>query len=104
MKELSDNDILNYLMTSEFNEGLKPEELKFLLIKFRIFYRNKESNLSRVKYEYQAQDLKLKEEIERLKKENFDLSKELSIQSNLYKNLLNRKLSLKERFSGKLSK
>ncbi len=39
VQDLSDTDILNYLMISEFNEGLSPDEFKFLLYKFRYFYR-----------------------------------------------------------------
>jgi len=36
---LSDNDILDYLMTSDFDDGLTKEEAKFLLLKYRSFYR-----------------------------------------------------------------
>ena len=39
MKELNDDDILEYLMTSDFIENHNPEEYKFLLHKFRFFYR-----------------------------------------------------------------
>ena len=37
---MTENDeILEYLMTSDFNENLNKDELKALLIKFREFYR-----------------------------------------------------------------
>ena len=39
VNELSENEILDYLMTSDFVEGLNPDEFKFLLFKFRNFYR-----------------------------------------------------------------
>ena len=37
--KFSDQEILELLMTSEFNEGLTQEEAKFLLLKSRYFYR-----------------------------------------------------------------
>jgi hypothetical protein len=36
---LTEKEILDYLMTSDFNEGLTKEESKFLLLKYRNFYR-----------------------------------------------------------------
>ena len=40
MKEISDEKIFEYLMTSDFIENYKPSEWKFLLLKFRSFYKN----------------------------------------------------------------
>lgn len=39
VEELKDGDILQYLMTSDFDNNLSPDELRFLLMKFRYFYR-----------------------------------------------------------------
>lgn len=39
MKELNDEELLEILMTSEFNDELTPDEFRFLLFKFRNFYR-----------------------------------------------------------------
>ena len=39
MVNQSDEDILDFLMTSDFNDDLSPEQFRFLLIKFRQFYR-----------------------------------------------------------------
>ena len=33
MKELSDEEILQYLMTSDLNENFRPDEYKFLIFK-----------------------------------------------------------------------
>jgi hypothetical protein len=35
ISELQDDEILDFLMTSELEDDYKPEELKYLLIKFR---------------------------------------------------------------------
>jgi len=46
VSELSEGEILDYLMTSDFEEGLNPEEFKFLLFKFRNYYKKAIGNLS----------------------------------------------------------
>jgi hypothetical protein len=38
-QHLDEREILDYLMSSDFNEGLNSEESRFLLLKFRSFYR-----------------------------------------------------------------
>jgi hypothetical protein len=100
---MTENDeILEYLMTSDFDEELNKSELKALLIKFREFYR----------YMYSVKDNKVidrdfkiknfEQEITFMKKEiiklNFNNS-ELENEKNLLKR---RKLSFMERIRGKL--
>lgn len=99
---LSDNDILNYLMTSEFNEGLTPDEFRFLLYQFRNFYRIQAGRTDFVKREIDG----LVREIEDLKKsgsENMNrvLYEKADLQ-NSYDQMKNRKLTWKERWSGKI--
>ena len=100
---MTENDeILEYLMTSDFDEELNKSELKALLIKFREFYR----------YMYSVKDNKVidrdfkiknfEQEITFMKKEiiklNFNNS-ELENEKNLLKR---RKLSFMETIRGKL--
>ena len=102
VQDFSDNDILNYLMVSEFNEGLTPDEFKFLLYKFRYFYRLNHGKTESLKYE-----------IEKLASENYSISEinknqiaglnfEKQNIENKYNNLVNRKLTWKERIKGKI--
>lgn len=102
VKDLSEADILNYLMTSEFNEGLTPDEFKFLLHKFRYNYRI----LFAKRDSFKSQAEKLHSEIlfekeiynknlERLTYEKQELEKR-------YNQIVSRKLSWKERFKGKI--
>ena len=102
IKELTDEEILDFLMTSEFNENYSPEELKYLLKKWRYFYR-----LFNGRYERVRNDSEF--EIETLKSEKMDLS--LSIlklqvdvanRDNTIDSMKNRKLTWKERLSGKI--
>ena len=39
ISELTDEEILDFLMTSDFEDSYSPEELKYLLLKWRYFYR-----------------------------------------------------------------
>lgn len=101
MTEIRDEEMLEYLMTSDFIENYSPEEYKYLLHKFRYFYRILHGNYYRDKGDLQFLVENLKKEMENLKKErNNDLSKLKSLQDQIDLNK-NRKLSFKERIKGK---
>ena len=51
---------LNYLMTSDYNEGLTPEKLTELLLRFRYEYRSLSGKNS--SYEKEIEKLKLQNE------------------------------------------
>jgi len=105
MNYLSEEDILNYLMTSDFKEGLSPDEFIFLLCKFRNFYRvsyGKNENMKIVldKNLSEWEDFKKNKnkEVEKYLFEKIEAEKKVE----RMKSILNRKLSLKERFLGKI--
>lgn len=104
ISNLDNEEILDFLMTSDFEGDYKPEELKYLLVKWRYFYR-----LLNGKYELSINDKK--GEVKKLKEEI--LSKDNKINSVLFENaelknkidlLSSRKLTWKERFKGKILK
>ena len=39
INNLQEQEILDYIMTSEFTEGLTPDEFTFLLIRLRNYYK-----------------------------------------------------------------
>ena len=97
---------LNYLMTSDFNEGLKPEELIALLLKFRYEYRSLNAKNESLKKEIE----KLTIEIENIngllydaKTKSFGTISFLEEEIQLLKKKLNRKLTFKERLFGKIN-
>ena len=99
---LTEQDILDYLMTSEFTEGLTPDEFKFLLIKFRNFYRVSNGKSEYLKVEL---DYKLKEIVDIKAGYEITISNILSEKANLENELnsiKNRELSWKERLTGKI--
>lgn len=100
---MTENDeILEYLMTSDFDEELNKSELKALLIKFREFYRYMYSVKDNKVIDRDFKIKKIEQEITFMKKEiiklNFNNS-ELENEKNLLKR---RKLSFMERIRGKL--
>lgn len=102
IKELNDSDILDFLMTSEFEDNYSPEELKYLLTKWRYFYR-----LSHGKYNRLKDDTEV--EIKNIKERNISLQGEndvLKIDNNRLEEdiirLIGRKLTWKERIKGRI--
>lgn len=96
---------LNYLMTSDFNEGLTPDQLVELLHKFRYEYRLLSGKNTSLTKELEKNSL----ELENIKGLNFELEKKsnarialLEDELHFLRNKLTRKLTLKERFNGKI--
>ncbi len=102
VQDFSENDILSYLMTSEFNEGLTGDEFKFLLLKFRYHYRLMYARNESMKIEVEKNQLDLHSTREIYNKNVNNFEKEKQKFENKYNNLLNRKLTWKERFKGKI--
>jgi len=67
IKELEDIDILDFLMTSEFEENYSPEEFRYLLNKWRYFYRLSNGKFNRLKDDNEFEINKLKNKLELLK-------------------------------------
>lgn len=102
MKNWDDERLLEYLMTSDFDENLPPEDLKFLLLKFRYFYRIISSRSMSIDLEKKRFDF----EIDTLKREN---QEKIQVEKNsydhllnIYKSLVSRKLTFTERLKGKI--
>lgn len=99
--ELTDKQILDFLMTSDFNENLSPDETRFLLLKFRNFYRVVSSKNELLNSNLEdanknlAQLSSLNQTIEQLTTQNKNLSVKLDT-------IMNKKLSFKERIFGKI--
>lgn len=100
--ELSDEEILEYLMTSDFIENYNPDEYKFLLHKFRYYYRILHGNFSRTKGDLEFRIINLEKEISILNNEiNKEQSKSADLQNQIDMSKKERQLSFKERLSGK---
>ena len=103
ISELNDEDVLNFLMTSEFSEGdYSPAEFKYLLTKWRYFHRFFQGRNEQTKMGLEDTIKRLQEELEATKKGEYDAQVKVADKDNLIHSLKNRKLTFKERFSGKI--
>lgn len=103
MSDLNDDKLFEYLMTSDFIENYKPSEWKFLLIKFRSFYKILRGNKERESEEKSKTIEKMKNELDSL---NFQLTQEKIKSSDLQNKIdlskKKRKLTWRERFNGEV--
>lgn len=102
ISELNDQEIIDFLMTSDFEGDYSPEELKYLLSKWRYFYRVLNGKLERLTDDKDGDFRRFKD----LEEQNSLLIKDLEQQiiekdETIY-HLRNKKLSWKERISGKI--
>jgi len=106
ISELNDDEILDLLMTSEFENSLSPTEFKFLLKKWRFFYRMLHGRMDRVKDDMDYKINMLKGEIEGLKGQNYEIMVDVAQKQDkidVLKGVIkNRKLTWRERWTGKI--
>ena len=98
---------LHYLMTSDFNEGLTPEQYQELLLKFRYEYRylsgknsSYEKEMDKLKFENENLSGLLYEAESRLNSKIALLEDELHFTTNR----LNKTLTWRERILGKINR
>lgn len=103
MKELQDNELLEFLITSDFNEEYRPEEFKFLLHKFKYFYRILHGRNANIIGQKDWEVSSLNKEIETLKKtiQSTQIEK-AELQNNIDLQPVVRKLTIMERILGRV--
>jgi len=103
ISELNDEDVLNFLMTSEFTEGdYSPSEFRYLLTKWRYFHRYFQGRNEQTKMSLEDTIKKLQDELEAAKKGEYDAQVKVADKDNLINSLKSRDLTWKERWSGKI--
>ena len=102
ISELTDEEILDFLMTSDFEDSYSPEELKYLLLKWRYFYRLFNGRSDRYKSDSEFTIEQLNEQIMSLNNNKIMVEINLAQSEDIINSMKNRKLTWKERFSGKI--
>ena len=102
MTELKDDEILDFLMTSDLDGDYSPTELKYLIIKWRYFYRILHSNTGRDKIYLEGLIKQLEEKNNDKDLENTKLLITIANNENTIHSMKNRKLTFKERWLGKI--
>ncbi len=102
ISELSDDEILDYLMNSEFEGDFSPQEARQLMRKWKYFYRVLYGNLERIKVAKENEIRNLRSEVEILKASlTLAQMERLESQTELDQ-ISKRKLSWKERLTGRI--
>lgn len=101
---MTDEDILDYLMTSDFNEGLSDKEAQLLLLKFRQFYRFQVSKNVQLNHSYEKLSKDSSDEFQLLKEAHDLAISALRAEQEKNERELNRRLTFKEIFTGKIKR
>lgn len=102
IKELLDDEVLDFLMTSEFEDNYSPDELKYLLQKWRYFYRLFNGKFDRYKSDSEFTIESLMDQIKSLNNDRNIFQMKIAEKEDVINSLKNRKLTWKERFTGKI--
>lgn len=102
ISELKDDEILDFLMTSDLEGDYKPDELKYLILKWRYFYRVLHSKYEYVKSENDLIIQQKETSDDFLKNQINAIKSQLIEKDDTINKLKERKLTLKERFTGKI--
>ena len=101
ISELTNEEILEYLMTSDFLESHRPSEYKYLLHKFRECYKILYGNHIKIKGDNLIEIRQLIDSIESFKKELHNTQiKNKELQDTIDTSKKSRKLTIKERIIG----
>jgi hypothetical protein len=104
ISELKDDEILEYLMTSDIIENYRPDDYKYLIFKFRSFYKILYGNFQLYKTNHQSEVKSLSISLENTKKElTLTQVERANLQNEIHQISKSRKLTWKERISGNLS-
>jgi len=102
ISELNDEEILDFLMNSDFEGDFKPEEFRYLLHKWKYFYRILNGRAELAKVNHDGEIRQLISEKETLSKSLFDAQVNSAQKDDTINSMKSRKLTLKERWSGKI--
>lgn len=103
ISELTEEEILDFLMTSDFESEFKPDEFKYLLLKWRYFYRVLHGRHELLKTDSSYDVSRYEEKIKFLEKEILSLQKMLTDRTNEIDQIKVKKLSIMERLTGKIN-
>jgi hypothetical protein len=102
INELTEEEILDFLMTNGLDGDYSPTELKYLISKWRYFYRLNLAKNEQNKHSYEGQIDILTKRVEELEYNNNELLIQNANKDNLIDSIKNRKLTFKERWFGEI--
>lgn len=102
ISELTDEEILEFLMTSDLIDNFRPDDYKYLILKFRNFYKilHGKHQLYKTNSDALIKDLQFSSENLTSKLQNSETQRAI-LESEILELKRPRKLSVKERILGK---
>jgi len=101
---MKDEDILEYLMTSEFTDDISSEESRLLLRKFRTHYRLVSTKNEQLGYKIQELSNEILDSARIYEEQQSIKNNEISSMVKKLATELERKLTLRERIIGKINR
>lgn len=102
INELDDEDILNFLMTSDFEDNYSPTELKYLLTKWRYFHRHFQGISNREKLALEGELAHTKDMLSDKENQILNLQVDLANKQNEVDFIKSRKITLRDWWRGKI--
>lgn len=102
INELDDEDILNFLMTSDFEDNYSPTELKYLLTKWRYFHRHFQGISNREKLALEGELAHTKDMLSDKENQILNLQVDLANKQNEIDFIKSRKITLRDWWRGKI--
>lgn len=102
ISKMTDEDLLDFLMTSEFENDISPDEFRYLLGRWKYFYRVLHGRLERTRQDLEFENGNLRSHIESAEAGKLSAQMESARKEDIIHSLKNRKLTLKERWTGKI--
>lgn len=102
IKKLTNDETLDFLMTSEFENNYSPDELKYLLVKWRYFYRLLYGRYERIKTDSIGEIEMMKNSLDLSNLEKSKLLIEIKNKDSEITSIKNKKLTWKERIKGRI--
>lgn len=102
ISKLSDEDALDMLMTSEFNENYTPKQMREMLLKYRYFYRILHSRYERLREDSGFEIERREEVIRDLRGQVASEQMVSATRQDEIDALRGRRLSWRERLTGKI--
>lgn len=102
INELDDEEILNFLMTSDFEDNYSPTELKYLLTKWRYFHRHFQGISNREKMALEGELAHTKDMLSDKENQILNLQVDLANKQNEIDFIKSRKITLRDWWRGKI--
>lgn len=100
---MTEEELLDFLMTSEFESDISPDEFRFLLSRWRYFYRVMHGRLERTRQDLTYEADRLRADLDSAEMGRLAAQMECARKDDIIHSLKNRKLTFRERWTGKIT-